>query len=217
VAVAFFDLDRTLLATNSATGWIRRELRLGHLGRADALQAAAWVALYQLGVGEMEDTIRRAVAALAGVPEADIAARTRAFWEEEVRHQLRPGARAAVEAHRARGDHLVLLTSSSPYLSAPAAEAFALHEVRCNRFPVEDGRFTGATAEPLCYGIGKVHHAEGVAAARGLRLADCAFYTDSWTDVALLEQVGRPVAVHPDLRLRRHARQRGWEIADWGG
>lgn len=217
MSIAFFDLDRTLLATNSATGWIRRELRLGHLGRIDALKAAGWVGLYQLGVGAMEDTIRRAVAGFAGVDEAEIIKRTQAFWEEEVQHQLRPGARAVVEGHRDLGDHLVMLTSSSPYLSAPAAAAFGIDEVLCNHFVVQDGRFTGQTVEPLCYGDGKLFHALASATARGVDLQDCSFYTDSWSDVSVMDKVGRPVAVHPDQRLLRYARKKGWEIADWGG
>lgn len=217
MSIAFFDLDRTLLATNSATGWIKRELRLGRLSRVDAIKAAGWVGLYGLGFGAMEDTIRRAVAGLGGVDEAEINARTLAFWDEEVQHQLRPGARAVVEAHRAQGHHLVLLTSSSPYLSAPAAAVFGLDEVLCNRFVVQDGRFTGQTVEPLCYGEGKLFHAQASAAARGVDLQDCSFYTDSWSDVSLMDAVGRPVAVHPDQRLLRHARKKGWEIADWGG
>jgi HAD superfamily hydrolase (TIGR01490 family) len=217
MSIAFFDLDRTLLATNSATGWIKRELRLGHLSRVDALKAASWVGLYGLGLGAMEDTIRRAVQGLSGVEEAEIIARTLAFWDEEVQHQTRPGARAVVDAHRAQGHHLVLLTSSSPYLSAPAAAVFGIDEVRCNHFVVQDGRFTGETVEPLCYGAGKLVHAQASAEVHGVDLQDCSFYTDSWSDVSVMDKVGRPVAVHPDQRLMRYARKKGWEIVDWGG
>jgi len=49
-----------------------------------------------------------------------------------------------------------------------------------------------------------------------VRLSDCAFYTDSFSDVPVLEAVGQPVAVNPDPRLRRRANKRGWRIVDWG-
>ena len=97
-----------------------------------------------------------------------------------------------------------------------AAEALDLDGLLCNRFVVHDGRFTGELVNPLCYGAGKVDHAEQEVAASGMRLEDCAFYTDSMSDLPLLERVGRPVPVHPDPRLRREALRRGWEIADWG-
>ena len=143
--VAFFDLDRTLIAVNSASGWVRREWRQGHVGALDALRATGWIGLYGLGVANMGKVVRAAVATLRGTPEDEIRRRTLVFWEEEVRAQLRPGARAAVERHRQAGDRLVLLTSSSPYLSEPIAAELGLDDWLCNRFEVVDGVFTGET------------------------------------------------------------------------
>lgn len=217
MAVAFFDLDRTLISVNSASDWVRRELRLGNIGPLAAARAAGWIGLYGLGVANMDNVVRAAVATLAGVPEEEIRRRSLEFWEEEVRFRVRPGARAAVLRHRAAGDHLVLLTSSSPYLSEPAAAELGLDDWLCNRFVVEQGRFTGQTHEPLCFGPGKIVHAEAWAARVGVALTDCAFYTDSMSDLPLLERVGRPVVVSPDPRLAREARRRGWPVEFWGG
>lgn len=216
MAVAFFDLDRTVLSVNSATGWLRREVRLGFVNRRTALRASWSVVKYQVGAANLEDAVRSAIASLEGDEEAAIRARTRAFWEEEVVQTIRPGARAAMAEHKAAGEEVVLLTSSSSYMSELAAEALPLDAWLCNRFEVVDGRFTGASAvEPLCFGAGKVHHAREYAAARGVQLADCAFYTDSMSDAPLLEVVGRPVVVDPDPRLARLARRRGWALVDW--
>jgi phosphoserine phosphatase len=121
-----------------------------------------------------------------------------------------------VEAHRVAGDTLWLLTGSSPYLSRRAAEAFGLHGYSCNVFLTEGPRFTGEVATPLCYGRGKIHHAEQVAAERGLRLADCIFYTDSYSDAPAMEAFGEAVAVNPDPRLAALARRRGWRVERWG-
>jgi len=215
--VAFFDLDRTLIAVNSASGWVRRELRLGHVGWLEAMRAAGWIGLYGLGVANMGNVVRSAVATLRGTPEDEIRRRTLAFWEEEVRAQLRPGARAAVERHREAGDRLVLLTSSSPYMSEPIAAELGLDDWLCNRFEVVDGVFTGETLEPLCFGAGKIEHARAYVAERGVALTDCAFYTDSMSDLPMLELVGRPVVIDPDPRLAREAKRRGWPVEDWGG
>ena len=156
-------------------------------------------------------------ATLEGTPEAELAARTEAFYHREVASRVRAGAPAALAAHRARGEPCVLLTTSSTYLSRLVQADLGFDDSLCNRFEVRpDGRFTGAPQEPLCYGAGKVQVAAAWAAARGIRLADCAFYTDSFSDVPMLEAVGRPVAVHPDPRLARLARRRGWPTEDWG-
>lgn len=214
--LALFDLDRTLIAVNSATGWIKREVRLGFLTRRQAMRGAYEIAKYQLGFSRMEQTIEDAVRALAGDEEAAVARRTLDFWREEVARTVRPGARAAVQAHLDAGDHVALLTSSSEYMCRAVAEDLPFERWGCNRFEVVDGRFTGEVRKPLCYGEGKIHHAEALAAELGLSLEDCVFYTDSYSDLPGLEAVGQPVVVHPDPRLARHARRRGWPIVDWG-
>lgn len=213
--IAFFDLDRTVLAVNSATLWLRRELRLGHITRKSALRGAFWVGLYQLGFAAIEDALGQAVRTLAGVEESTLKERTLAFWREEVRAHIRPGARRTLEEHRARGDRLYLLTSSSSYLSEAACQELGFHGSLANRFEVDAGVFTGRALAPLCYGPGKVAHAEELAAALGASLAESTFYTDSYSDLPMLEAVGTPVVVHPDPRLSRHARRLGWRVERW--
>lgn len=217
MAIAFFDLDLTLLRANSGALWIRKELREGAITRWQAARASLWIVRYHLGFGRMEDALLVAIASLAGKDEALMRQRTWEFWDEEVQGLLRPRGAEAIAAHRAAGDRVVLLTSSSNFLSEKASEALGLDDVLCNRFEVDaDGRFTGRPLGPLCYGDGKLTHARAYAEARGVDLRDCAFYTDSAADLPVLQAVGRPVGINPDPRLRREIRRRGWEIQDWG-
>jgi HAD superfamily hydrolase (TIGR01490 family) len=213
--IAFFDLDLTLLEVNSASLWVRREVRLGHLSRWWALRAAGWLGLYELGFGRMEDAIRGAARTLTGKEEAVLHQRTIDFWNEELETRIRPGGRAAVAAHQAKGELAVLLTSSSNYLGQLAVDALGMDGLLSNQFEVIDGQYTGDLKEPLCFGAGKLHHGAAMVEASGVDLSRCTFYTDSMSDLPVLEAVGRPVAVHPDPRLRREASRRGWEIADW--
>ena len=215
--VAFFDLDKTLISRNSATLWIRFELAAGRVSRWQALHALTYVVRYSLGSVDMEDAIRRSVASIAGQPEAELRERALRFYDALVRPLYRPGAAAAIAAHRAAGDHLVLLTSSSNYVSELVCRDLGLDDYLCNRFEVDaNGCYTGRPIEPLCFGSGKVELAARHAERSQLSLADAVFYTDSISDLPMLEAVGRPVAVHPDPRLRRAAKQRGWEIVEWG-
>lgn len=216
MGIAFFDLDRTLLAVNSAKLWLRRELREGNIARLDAMRGAAWVALYHFGYGDVEHVIDRAVATLKDVPESKVRERTLRFYEEEVRPKLRPGAMRVIDEHRGNGHRLVLLTSSTRYLSEAVSDELRLDGYLCNSFEVDErGLFTGRALRPLCYGRGKVDHAKKLADELGVPLSACAFYTDSYSDLPMLEVVGEPVVVHPDPRLKREARRRGWRIVDW--
>jgi HAD superfamily hydrolase (TIGR01490 family) len=217
MAIAFFDLDLTVLGRNSGALWMKAELRGGHISYWMALKATVWLTRYHLGFARLEDAILESIASIAGAPEAEVVARTLAFYDREVRHLVRPGARAAIDQHRAAGDRLWLLTSSSNYLSEAVAAQLGLDGSLCNRFEVDaSGRFTGRPLGPLCFGPGKVDAARRLAGERGVALADCAFYSDSASDLPMFEAVGRPVAVNPDPRLKRVALKRGWPVVDWG-
>lgn len=217
MSIAFFDLDRTLLRRNSGVLWLGAELRAGFIRPSQAARAAVWLARYHLGQAGLDAALLEAIATLEGSSEAELRARTLAFYTREVQPLYRPGAHAALARHRAQGHRLVLLTSSSNYLSEPVVEELGLDEALCCRFEVApDGRFTGRPAGVLAFGEGKLTLARGCAERHGARLGDCTFYTDSASDLPVLEAVGRPVVVQPDPRLRRVARARGWAEEDWG-
>jgi HAD superfamily hydrolase (TIGR01490 family) len=217
VSVAFFDLDRTLISRNSGSMWVRAQLREGRISFGAAVRALVWLTRYHLGRSGLDGAVLDAIRTLEGQPETDLRERTARFYEAEVAPLYRPGALAALAEHRAQGHTLALLTTSSLYMAERVGEALGFHSLLCSRFEVDaEGRFTGRPDGALCYGEGKLQHAQALADALQVPLRDCAFYTDSFTDAPVLEVVGRPVAVNPDPRLRRHAARRGWSIVDWG-
>jgi phosphoserine phosphatase len=69
--------------------------------------------------------------------------------------------------------------------------------------------------DPLCYREGKLERSRRAAERLGFSLEESIFYTDSITDVPLLEAVKEPVIVNPDKRLRRVAKARNWRIERW--
>ncbi len=214
--IAFFDVDKTILSVNSASLWMRRELRAGHLSWWHALRGAAWLALYALGLARMERVLADALRVVEGHRAADLEARTHDFYVAELRARIRPGVRAVVEAHRAAGDGLWLLTTSSSWLSQRLADDLGFDGYLCNTLEEHDGRLTGRAHAPLCFGDGKVAHAQALAAREGVSLAECVFYTDSYSDLPMLLAVGEPVVIDPDPRLRREAARRRWPVRDWG-
>lgn len=217
MAIAFFDLDKTLLAVNSGSLWIRREFALGHITRMQAVRASLWLARYHMGRVSMQHALVEAMAHLQGRDEQPIRERTIRFYEELVRSQYRPGALRALEEHRSAGDRLVLLTSSSGYMAELVARDLDLDAILCNRLEVDAaGLYTGRPLGEVCFGEGKRSYAQAYASGAGVPLSACAFYTDSYLDLPVMEVVGRPVAVHPDRRLRREALRRGWPVVDWG-
>lgn len=215
-AVAFFDLDRTLIDCNSGRLWMQAEWRAGRVGLREVLWGSWWLARYSLGFeDDLAALFEVAVATMAGQSEAEMDARVQRWFDAEVAPRLRPGARAALQWHATEGHRCVLATSSSIYAGRASARHWSLDDVIATEFGVAEGRFTGRVAQ-LAAGDAKAERVRRWAEGQGVALEACWFYTDSMTDLALLECVGHPVVVHPDRRLRRHAERRGWPIEDWG-
>lgn len=213
---AFFDLDRTLIAPNSGMLYAKFERRHGRITGPMMAKTVFWAVLYHFALIDIRAVTRQLVGHYAGEPESEIKDRTRAWFEDEISHLLLPGAKAAIAEHASAGQPTVILTSSSCYEAEFAAEAWGFDDWLANFFELDaDGRFTGGFIEPLCYGEGKIHHAERWIEGRGITLEDSTFYTDSYSDLPMLERVGHPRVVNPDPRLRRLARRRGWPILDW--
>jgi len=215
--VAFFDMDRTLLTVNSGTLWVRFLRRRGEISRWQYLRALGWALEYKLSILDMHALSERLAADLTGQPEEDMVAKCVYWYRTEIQRTIAAPARAAVDEHRGRGERVLLLTSATPYIAEPLAQTLGLDGVICTRLEVVEGRFTGRVERPICYGAGKVTHAEAWADRERIDLRETTFYTDSYTDLPMLERVGRPVVVNPDPRLLRAARRRGWPILDWAG
>jgi HAD superfamily hydrolase (TIGR01490 family) len=215
VAAAFFDMDKTVLRVNSGTLWVKFLHRRGEISRWQLVRALGWALQYRLAIIDMVALSQRLVADLGGTLETDMIDKCAFWYRTEVAPTISASARAAIARHRASGERVILLTSATPYVAEPLARALELDAVICSRLEVVGGKFTGRIVEPLCYGDGKVCLAERWAAAHGIDLATTTFYSDSYSDLPMLERVGRPVAVNPDPRLRRAARRRGWPIERW--
>ena len=210
---AFFDVDGTLIARNSAPLYMKHLRETGQARRRDIARTFYYVGRYKLGLLDIERAIAVSVTWIRGRDEAAVRADCDAWYATTVRGYLYPAMAATVEAHRRAGHVLVLLTSATRYLAGPLAADLGIEHLLVTQLLVEAGRFTGEVVRPVCYGEGKTYWAERFAAEHDVDLGQSYFYTDSITDLPLLERVGEPRVVNPDPRLGRVAARRGWPVA----
>ena len=213
---ALFDMDRTLVRKETASLYVRYQRSIGEARRRDSIRVLWWVAQYTLGVIDAPEVAARALSTLRGTPAATLEHRCADFFRQYVESHVCDLGRRAVESHRECGDLLAIVTGASAYTTQPLARLLGISNVVATELEVDEhGNFTGAFVPPLCIGVGKVERARRFADAQGFRLEESTFYSDSFTDLPLLETVRVPVVVNPDLRLRRVARKRGWRVETW--
>jgi HAD superfamily hydrolase (TIGR01490 family) len=214
VIAAFFDMDNTLLSLDSGTSYTRFLYKRGELKKRVVARVLYWSALYKLALLDMESVFVRLCEDLAGDSEADMIAKCELWYREHVAPSVAPAARVALAHHRAAGHVVVLATGSTVYAARPVARGVGIDHVLASELEVAAGAFTGKP-RALCFGHHKVALAEDWARTNGVELEASYFYSDSYNDLPMLSRVGRPIAVNPDARLRRHARRRGWAIQQW--
>lgn len=213
---ALFDMDRTLVRKETASLYVRYQRELGEARRRDLLRVTFWVAQYTLGVIDAPEVAKRALRSFEGISESALAMRCDDWFRRWVEPHVCDRGRRAVEGHRERGDLVAIVTGASPYAARPLARRLGIEHVVTSELEVDErGLFTGRYVAPLCIGEGKVERTKRFASELGFTLAEASFYSDSFTDLPLLELVAEPVAVNPDPRLRRIAVKRGWRVETW--
>ena len=211
---AFFDLDRTLISSSSSLALAGSFRRRGLLSRSKLAQAAiAQLLFVRFGAGQSRvgQTAESAMEILRGLPVAEM----REIVDESWGSVLQPLVyREAVEAaadHATRGERRFVVSAALQEIVDAVAGGLGFEGGVGSRAEVVDGSYTGRLERRL-YGPAKAKALAELANAEGVDLSVSTGYSDSHTDLAFLEAVGRPVAVNPDRALRRVARERGWPL-----
>ncbi|MGV0360643.1 HAD family hydrolase [Corynebacterium minutissimum] len=210
---AFFDLDKTIIATSSAYAFGREFMHNGLITHTEALQLSLAKASYMLAGHSSEhmdatrDQLAAMVAGWSVQKVHDIAVET---MHTVVTPTIYAEARDLVAAHRAQGHEVVIISASASVLVKPIAEELGIEHVVATELAEEDGRFTGEILF-YCKGAAKAEALERTAQKLGVDKDASYAYSDSATDIPMLKQVGHPVAVNPDRLLKKHAADNGWE------
>lgn len=209
---AFFDLDKTLIAENSGSLFMKHRYRRGEIGNFDLVKGLGTYLQYKLGVLDIRAWTAGMMQQFRGQSEAELAQESLAWFEELVVPTVYPEAAALVEEHRARGHVVAIVSGATRFVVEPLAERLGIEHMLYTRLEVEEGLFTGRVIEPICFEEGKIYWLQQLIETQGIDLAKSWFYTDSITDRPLLDLVGHPVATNPDPLLYREARRRAWPV-----
>ncbi|MDQ3538165.1 MAG: HAD-IB family hydrolase [Actinomycetota bacterium] len=217
---AFFDLDKTVLAKSSTLAFGRPLYREGLISPAVVARSVYGQLVLRL-LGASAGRMERARVSLLELTRGWDAERVQRLVRETLQETIDPlvysEALDLFDVHRRAGRDLYLVSWSGIEIVKPLAEYLGVAHVLASRPGIDaDGRYDG-TLDFYCYGEGKAKAIRAEAAARGIDLQASYAYSDSITDLPMLEAVGHPVVVNPDRRLRRIGRQRGWGCSDFKG
>jgi HAD superfamily hydrolase (TIGR01490 family) len=215
VRAAFFDLDKTVIAKASIPAFGGHFRRGGLINRRVVVRAVVGQLIFlQFGADEARlGRIRESMLALTKGWDRD---QVRQIVRETLLETIEPliynEALELMEAHRVAGDRVYLVSASPEEIVLPLVELLGVDGAICSVAEVDDdGRYTGRMAF-YAYGPDKAAAMAELAGRTGIDLTVSTAYSDSATDLPMLEAVGHPVVVNPDRALAKMAKERGWEI-----
>lgn len=213
-AAAFFDLDKTIIAKSSTFAFTKPLYKAGFLSRRALAKAAVAQAYYQsFGADHALDRVKDELAAMTkGWSRQEVVSLVEETVDEVVAPLVYAEALALIDGHRRAGRRVVVISASPEEIVRPLCRSLGIDDAIATRTEVgADGRYTG-TIELYAYGPAKAEAIVEMATSEGIDLSDSYAYSDSVTDVPMLEAVGHPVVVNPDAALEKIAIERGWEI-----
>jgi HAD superfamily hydrolase (TIGR01490 family) len=211
-SAAFFDLDRTLIKGSSAFTFAKAAWRSGMMPTRQLVQdGTSAIAFRFRGASDKKvDRVReRVLGAVKGASQSDLVA-LNAVILPKLLSRVRPEAQDLIDLHRRAGRHTFIVSASPQELVEPLAVALGMTGGIGTVAEVVEGLYSGALVGPFTYGPGKAAAIEAMSRRHGYDLERCYSYSDSASDLPMLEAVGHPVAVNPDPTLASVAHQRGW-------
>ena len=214
--IAFFDLDRTITRAGTYSPFLL------HCARSTpARYMRVPLALAAMGAYASGKTTRAALKArmldlfIAGAPRSQVSAWAESFVTRWMDIQVRPGAREAIEKHRAAGDQVVMATASFDFYAEIFGERLGLdHTIATASVWDDSDRLCAAVGGENCYGPAKIAAVEEYLAQFSARPA-FVFYSDHHSDFDLLKLADEGIAVNPNRKLHQLAGQHGLPVVDW--
>ncbi len=209
---AFFDLDRTLISRSSSLALAGTFRSRGLIGRRQVAKAAiAQLVFARFGAGQSRvgQTADSAMSVLRGLPVTLMREIAVEAWEPVLKPLVYREALELAQDHRARGERVFIASAALQEVVEEISSRLGFDGAVASRAEVRDGAYTGRLDRRL-YGQAKADALVELATAEGIDLSGSTAYSDSYSDVPLLQAVGHPVVVNPDRALRRLAAEAEW-------
>lgn len=218
-AAAFFDVDNTLIQGSSLILLAEELAKRRFISLRELAPALVKQLRYRLSGSENPADIAEGREQALSIVKGKSVAELQALCQDIVdRHMLTKAYESTVDLaamHIAAGQQVWLVSATPVQIGQALAERLGFTGALGTVAEEADGKFTGRLVGDILHGPGKQHAVAALAAIQQLDLERCTAYSDSINDLPMLEMVGSPVAINPDRKLRRHAKQRGWAVRDY--
>lgn len=211
---AFFDLDKTIIAKSSTLAFSREFYAGGLINRRSVLRSAYAQFVFLVGGADHDqmEKMRQFLSQMCtGWPVQSVREIVADTLHNIVDPLVYDEAVGLIEEHHLAGRDVIIVSASGTEVVEPIGEMLGADAVIATRLEVVDGKYTGQI-DHYVYAENKALAMRDFAESHGIDLAASYAYSDSITDLPMLEAVGHPFVVNPDKELRKRATGNGWPV-----
>ena len=216
MALAIFDLDKTLIGGDSDFLWGEFMSEIGAVDpNTYQKKNQYFFDEYAKGRLDINEYLEFCLEPLSQHSMATLNSWHQDFLEKKIRPILLDKAQQVVDHHKEIGDRVLVITATNRFVTAPIVALYGITDLLATEPEVKDNRFTGRVFGEPCFQTGKIQHLKRWLEETGESLEGASFYSDSHNDLPMLELVDFPKVVHGDDTLLQIASERGWPSLDW--
>ncbi|WP_190600606.1 HAD family hydrolase [Candidatus Vesicomyidisocius sp. SY067_SCS001] len=216
MALAIFDLDRTLIKGDSDFLWGEF---LSEIGAVDVniyqSKNQYFFDQYMLRKLDIHEYLEFCLEPLSQYSMEILNQWHQQFMNQKIDQILLPKAQLVVDGHKEKGDILMVITSTNRFVTEPIVARYGIKQLLATNPEIKEGQYTGKVKGEPCFQFGKINHLNKWLEKTGVSIKGASFYSDSYNDLPMLELVDYPIVVHGDDKLNVIAIERGWRCLDW--
>ncbi|MGM0641411.1 MAG: HAD family hydrolase [Thermotogota bacterium] len=210
---AFFDMDKTILSKNSGQLYYKYYYKKGEIGFMDFLKLLPIPILFAFGMLKLEYISRVLSEKYIGLTESEIYKKTQKWFDDFGHKFVREDLVEEIKRHRENNAVIVLISASPRNLCYPLYDYLDMDKLISTDLIIENNIFKGIQGKNV-YGDEKVKRANDFLEENDMTFEESYFYSDSISDLPLLDAVGNPICVNPDKKLMKVAINKNWKILE---
>ncbi|GBU29107.1 phosphoserine phosphatase [Treponema sp. R8-4-B8] len=209
--VHIFDVDHTIVRKTSTEYFVQMALKEKVIRYSQVSHLLIDWVKYKLA-SPNNDFIENTVKKLAGLEKDVLESIADSCFKKRIKPNIYTGAKSIIEEALKNGEKVIFATSSFDFIIKPLEQFFGIEGSLACQLEYSQGKTTGNLVGYSSFGPKKKTAAVEWMSRNAINPQDVSFYSDSYTDLPLMEYCGNPVAVNPDGILARKAKKRGWRI-----
>lgn len=213
--VAFFDLDNTLITSNSGKLLVREAREKGMMNLQDLIRALWMSFLYKFNLMDTEKIIAGMLQWLNGVSVKKVNVLASEVFLKQMIRTIADEARNEIIWHQERNAATVILSSALYPVCQAVAGHLNFDDIICTQLETVDDICTGKPSGKPCFGKEKATRLREYCEKNNNKVETAWYYGDSFSDFPALQIVGTPVCVNPDRKLLKVAKKNTWKICSW--